>query len=126
MRQGSGKYVVAAFMVLEHCVGLTVLCIGHFLPTEVRFGPSAPDSDTGKRRRLGCCSRCVRAMATQGYAVRQKRRLWRYEEQQAAHEARVSHHRPSVGKNFAEVVSRGFRGELPPPPTRGSARKKDA
>ena len=52
MRQGSGKYVVAAFMVLEHCVGLTVLCIGHFLPTEVRFAPSAPDSDTGKRRRL--------------------------------------------------------------------------
>ena len=85
MRQGSGKYVVAAFMVLEHCVGLTVLCIGHFVPTEVRFAPSAPDSDTGKRRRLGCCSRWVR-MATQGYAVRQKRRLWRYEEQQAAQE----------------------------------------
>ena len=52
MRQGSGKYVVAAFMVLEHCVGLTVLCIGHIVPTEVRFAPSAPDSDTGKRRRL--------------------------------------------------------------------------
>ena len=52
MRQGSGKYVVAAFMVLEHCVGLAVLCIGHFVATEVRFGPSAPDSDTGKRRRL--------------------------------------------------------------------------